>query len=146
MMPATLSDRNLGLLLLVTAGLLLVVELKYYTHMVSGILGAALLALGIMLVLGGEVSPAIAIAISAALGAIVVFLGTLGMRARKAKRLTGLETMIGEKGVSRTPLNPDGTVFVNGEYWQARSNHAIEAGQQVRVERIENMTIWVTEA
>jgi membrane-bound serine protease (ClpP class) len=136
------------LLLLISAALLLTIELKFYTHMISGIAGAALLAFGTIWLLQGpqRVSPALAIAVSAAFGIIIIFLGSLGMRARKAKHLTGLETLVGEKGVSSTPLNLEGTVFVNGEYWQARSNHAIEAGQAVRVERVDNMTIWVSEA
>jgi membrane-bound serine protease (ClpP class) len=135
------------LLLLICAALLLGIELKYYTHLVSGIAGTVLLAFGTILLLRGpeRVSPALAIAVSAAFGVIVVFLGSLGMRARTAKRLTGLQTLIGETGESRTPLNPDGTVFVNGEYWQAKSKQLIESGRRVRVERIENMTIWVTE-
>ncbi len=137
-----------GALLLILAGLLLAIELKYFTHMISGIAGAALLAIGTIVLFHGpqRVSPALAIAVSAALGVIIVFLGNLGMRASRAKRLTGIETMIGETGICRTPVDPEGTVFVNGEYWHARSNHAIEAGQRVRIERIENMTIWVTEA
>ncbi len=137
-----------GLALLISAALLLMIELKYYTHMISGVAGAALLAFGTILLLQGpqRIAPALAIAVSAAFGIIVIFLGFLGMRARKSKHLTGLETLVGETGVSRTPLDPEGTVLVNGEYWQARSNHAIEAGRQVRVERIDKMTIWVTEA
>ncbi|MBV8895278.1 MAG: hypothetical protein JO051_02120 [Acidobacteriaceae bacterium] len=137
-----------GLLLMICAGVLLAIELKYYTHMVSGIAGAALLAFGTILLLQGpeRVSPALAIAVSAAFGVIILFLGSLAMRARKAKRLTGLETMIGETGEARTLLNPEGTVFVNGEYWQAKSDHAIDAGRKVRVQRVDNMTIWVTEA
>ena len=137
-----------GLLLMICAGVLLAIELKYYTHMISGVAGAALLAFGTILLLQGpeRVSPALAIAVSAAFGVIIVFLGSLAMRARKAERLTGLETMIGETGEARTLLNPEGTVFVNGEYWQAKSDHAIDAGSKVRVQRVDNMTIWVTEA
>jgi membrane-bound serine protease (ClpP class) len=60
--------------------------------------------------------------------------------------LMGIETLVGQTGVSSTPLDPAGTVMVNGEYWQARSNQAIPAGQAVRVERVDNMTIWVREA
>jgi len=137
-----------GMLLLISAALLLTIELKYYTHMISGLAGAALLAFGSILLLQGpqRVSPVLAVAVSAAFGTIVIFLGFLGMRARKTRHLTGVEALIGETGVSRTPLDPEGTVFVNGAYWQARSNHVIQAGQQVRVERIDKMTIWVTEA
>ncbi|HEX4748007.1 MAG TPA: NfeD family protein [Bryobacteraceae bacterium] len=137
-----------GMLLLVIAVLLLTVELKFYTHMISGITGAILLAFGIILLFPApdRISPAFATAVSVAIGIIIVFLGTLGMRARKAKLLMGIETLVGQTGVSSTPLDPAGTVMVNGEYWQARSNQAIPAGQAVRVERVDNMTIWVREA
>ena len=145
MFVGMLSERDTGFLLLFFAVLFLAIELKFYTHMISGIVGAALLGFGLALLLRGEVPIAIDIAISAALGVIILFLGNLGMKASRTKRLTGLQTLLGEMGVSRTPLNPEGTVFVNGEYWQARADHAIEAGKKVRVEKIENMTIWVTE-
>lgn len=137
-----------GLVLLLCAGMLLGIELKYYTHMISGIAGALLFALGTIVLLQGpqRVSPAVGIGVSIALGTIIVFLGSLAMRVRKAKVLTGMEALIGETGTVRTPLNPEGTVFVNGEYWQARSNHLIDAGQKVRVERVDEMTVWVTEA
>ena len=137
-----------GVGLLLCAGLLLAIELKYYTHMISGIAGAVLFAFAAILLLRGpqRISPALAIAVSAALSTIIVFLGGLAMQARKAKVLTGLQTLIGETGLARTPLNPEGTVFVNGEYWHARSNQPIEAGQTVKVEKVEHMTIWVKEA
>jgi membrane-bound serine protease (ClpP class) len=136
-----------GLVLLLCAGLLLGIELKYYTHMISGIAGAVLFAFGSIVLLQGpqRVSPAVSIGVSIALGTIIVFLGSLGMRARKAKVLTGLQALVGETGTVKRALNPEGTVFVNGEYWQARSNHPIDAGQQVRVERVDEMTVWVTE-
>lgn len=148
MYPFSEAPTWYGLLLLVLAVTLLAVELKVYTHMISGIVGAILLAFGIILLFPapGQISPTVAIAVSAALGIIIIFLGTLGIRARKSKLLTGIQTLIGQTGVSSTPVNPAGTVFVNGEYWQARSNHAIEAGQPVRVERVDDLTIWVTEA
>ena len=137
-----------GLVLLLCAGLLLGIELKYYTHMISGVAGAVLFAFATIVLLQGpqRVSPAVAIGVSIALGTIIVFLGSLAMRTRKAKVLTGLQALIGETGTVRTPLDPEGTVLVNGEYWQARSNHPIGAGQKVRVEKVDDMTVWVTEA
>jgi membrane-bound serine protease (ClpP class) len=137
-----------GMLLLLIAVLLLAVELKFYTHMISGIVGAILLAIGFILLFPepDRISPAYAIAVSVAIGIIVVFLGTLGMRARRGKLLMGLQTLVGQTGIASTPLDPGGTVRVNGEYWQARSNHLIPAGQEVRVERVDSLTVWVTEA
>ncbi len=54
-------------------------------------------------------------------------------------------------GVARTEIYPDGvqphgTVFVHGEYWQARSNGTIAPGQRVCVERVQDLIVYVTEA
>ena len=148
MFPFSEAPTWYGMLLLLMAVLLLTFELKFYTHMISGIVGAVLLAFGIILLFPApdQISPAFAIAVSVAIGIIIVFLGTLAMRARKSKLLTGAQTLVGQTGVSSTPLDPAGMVLVNGEYWQARGNHSIPAGQPVRVERVDNLTIWVTEA
>ncbi|MGA8029574.1 MAG: NfeD family protein [Bryobacteraceae bacterium] len=137
-----------GLTLLALAVLLLTIEFKYYTHMISGAAGTILLAFGAIALLQGprRVTPGLAIAVSVAFGIITVFLGSLGMRARKSKHRTGLESLVGEIGVSRTELNPEGMVFLHGEYWKARSDHAIPAGQRVRVERIDELVAYVTEA
>jgi membrane-bound ClpP family serine protease len=63
-----------GMLLLVIAVLLLTVELKFYTHMISGITGAILLAFGIILLFPApdRISPAFATAVSVAIGIIIV--------------------------------------------------------------------------
>ena len=137
-----------GAALLAMALLLLGVELKFYTHMISGIAGSILLALGAVLLVQGphKISPGMGIGVSLAFGIITIFLGFLGMRARKSKRLTGLESMVGEIGVSRTEIDLRGTVLVRGEYWQARSDHRIPAGQRVRVERAEDLIVYVKEA
>ncbi len=137
-----------GLTLLALAALLLAIELKYYTHMISGLAGAILLGFGAMALVQGprRITPSLAFAVSLAFGIITIFLGFLGMRARKAKHLTGPESMVGEIGISRTEINPEGTIFVHGEYWQARSDHAIPAGQRVRVERVDELSVHVKEA
>jgi membrane-bound serine protease (ClpP class) len=137
-----------GLTLLVLAMILLTIELKYYTHMVSGIAGTILLAFGALALIQGprRITPGLAIAISTAFGIITIFLGLLGMRARKSKPMTGIQTLIGEIGVSRTDINPEGTVLVHGEYWRARSEQPIPAGQRISVRRIEDNLILEVEA
>ena len=137
-----------GITLLATALLLLAIELKYYTHMISGIAGAILLAFGAVFLLDGgkRITPALAFSVSLALGAIVVFLGLLGMRARRMRHLTGIETMVGNVGICKTDLDPEGTIFIHGEYWQARTVGRIPAGQRVVVENIQDLRLLVKEA
>ncbi len=137
-----------GMTILAVALLLLAIELKYYTHLISGVAGTVLLAFGALVLFTGpeRIAPALAIAVSVAFGAISIFLGVLAMRARQAKHATGLESLIGEVGVSRTELSPEGTVFVHGEYWRARSDRPIPAGKQVAVERVQDLLLYVKEA
>jgi membrane-bound serine protease (ClpP class) len=57
-----------------------------------------------------------------------------GIRAQKAKPVTGMEGFIGETGIVLTALNPLGTVRVHGEIWQAETlSGIIEVGRGVRV-------------
>jgi membrane-bound serine protease (ClpP class) len=137
-----------GVTLLGLAAILLMIELKYYTHMISGLAGTILLAFGAIILLQGphRVAPGVAIGVSVAFGIITVFLGLLGIKARKTKHLTGTESLVGAVGVSRTDLSPEGTVFVHGEYWRARSDHTIPAGQRVSIERVQDLLLFVKEA
>ncbi len=147
-----------GVALIALALLLLTVELRYYTHMVSGIAGTILLAFGATMILEGprRVSPALAVAVSVAFGVITIFLGSLAMRARRGEQMMGQQSLVGELGVSRTEISPEGsgietsktggTVFVHGEYWQARSDHTIAAGQRVSIERVQDLVVYVREA
>ena len=88
----------------------------------------------------------LSLALSTAFGLITIFLGTLGMRARRSKPATGMERLVGEVGVSRTALNPEGMVFVHGEYWKARSTEGIAAGERVRVDKVEDLMLVVRKA
>ena len=137
-----------GLTLLVLAVILLTIELRYYTHMISGIAGTVLLVMGALMLIQGprRITPGIAVSISAAFGIITIFLGLLGMRARKNKQMTGVDTLVGEVGVSRTEINPEGTVMVRGEYWRARSAQPILAGQRVSIRRVEDDLVVYVEA
>jgi membrane-bound serine protease (ClpP class) len=60
--------------------------------------------------------------------------------------MTGIETLVGELGVSRTEINPEGTVFVRGEYWQARSAQPIAAGERVSIKGVQRDLILEVEA
>jgi membrane-bound serine protease (ClpP class) len=137
-----------GITLIAVALLLLAIELKYYTHMISGIAGAILLALGSVFLLDGgkRITPALAVSVALAFGAVTIFLGLLGMRARQTRHLTGLEAMVGTVGVCKTDLDPEGTIFVRGEYWKARTAGRIPAGHHVVVENVQDLQLFVKEA
>ena len=58
----------------------------------------------------------------------------------------GATGMIGEVGVSRTPLEPEGQILVHGEYWDAVASTNIPAGAPVRVKAISGLKLLVEPA
>lgn len=57
----------------------------------------------------------------------------------------GREEMIGRTAVVKVVLNPEGTVFLEGERWDAISKEGeIEPGEEVTVTKIEGLKLWVT--
>ncbi len=58
----------------------------------------------------------------------------------------GVDELIGLIGVARTPLAPNGKVFVRGEYWSATGEQEIERGESVEVTAVEGMSLRVRRA
>jgi membrane-bound serine protease (ClpP class) len=67
------------------------------------------------------------------------------MRARFSTPTIGRESMLGEMGVARSPIDPDGTVEVRGAPWRARTNRAtpLAAGDRLRVVGIDGLVLEV---
>jgi membrane-bound serine protease (ClpP class) len=65
---------------------------------------------------------------------------------RSQKPVYGAEGMIGETAVVQTPLNPSGTVFVEGESWKAtlEQGEIVETGEEVTVIRVDGLKLIVT--
>ena len=118
---------------------------------VNGILatgGVIAMVLGIVILVDTDVPelqigwlPAIAITLPFA--AISVFLLQLAIRSFRFKVATGIEAMVGEFGEARTALDPEGTVFVHGELWNARSDSSVSPGQKIRIVSVQGMKLEV---
>ena len=67
------------------------------------------------------------------------------VRSRFSTPTIGREWMVGEEGVARTAIDPDGIVSVRGAPWRARTNRAtpVPAGEGVRVAAIEGLVLEV---
>ena len=84
------------------------------------------------------------IAVVAVTTALFAFVISKALLIQRKRVVTGREALIGKTGVVRRELNPDGTVFVNGEYWNARSTSGrIGAGEEVTVVQIEERILIV---
>jgi membrane-bound serine protease (ClpP class) len=137
-----------ALILILAAFVLFALEAKFQTHGVLTVGGIALMVLGMLLLVDGpipemRVKLATALAVSIPLGLITAFLMTIAIQARRNKVVTGEQGLIGEVGVVQVALNPAGKVFVHGELWDAIAPAGVEAGSNVVVRGIRNLTLEV---
>jgi membrane-bound serine protease (ClpP class) len=65
------------------------------------------------------------------------------LEASSAKPTHDLSGLIGQVGEARTRINDEGSVFVAGELWSARSEEPIPAGSSIRVLRREGFILVV---
>jgi membrane-bound serine protease (ClpP class) len=82
--------------------------------------------------------------LSAAFGAITVFLVRLAVRARRLKSRVGVDALVGLAASAMEPLNPEGHVLVDGEIWRAVADEAVAKGTALRVTGHKQFLLHVT--
>lgn len=136
-----------GVALLLLAVTLFVLEAKFTSHGILGIGGTISMVLGALLLINGPPEVRIhlttAVAVAVPFAVITMFLVSIVVQARRNKVLTGASGMIGEVGVTRTALEPEGQVLVRGEYWDAVATANIPAGARVRVKAVSGLKLLV---
>lgn len=79
-----------------------------------------------------------------AITALFVFVLSKGLLIQRKRPVTGPSSLVGQVGSARTDLAPEGKVFIQGEYWDARSLEGpIPAGRPVVVERLDGRRLLV---
>ena len=146
-----LPVQHTSVLLLFAALALMVLEAKFASHGVLGLAGVVCLVFGLATLVNGpvpEMRVHYGVAAGAGIGFGVITLGLawIAVKARRTKKLTGPEAMVGHVAVAMTPLAPTGQVEVRGEIWNARLASGMEtvpAGAEVRVESVDGLTLMV---
>ena len=146
-----LPIRYTAVLLLVAALGLLVLEAKIGGHGALATAGIVCLAFGTLTLVAAPVpemaiSPWVAFSVSAAFGAITVFLARLVVRAQRMKSRLGVDGLVGRSAKAMEPLTPEGHVLVAGEIWQAVASEPVEKGAPLRVVGHEQYLLHVTPA
>ena len=72
-----------------------------------------------------------------------VFVAGLVFRAQVAKPRTGTKGLVGEIGIVKKALTPEGKVFVHGELWNAKAQKTIDENIKVRVVNVVNLMLEV---
>ena len=146
-----LPVQHTAILLLVAAIGLMVLEAKFASHGALGIAGVLCLVFGLATLVNGptpdmRVHFGVAAGAGVGFGAITFGLAWIAFKARRAKRLTGPEAMLGHIAVAMTPLAPTGQVEVRGEIWKATlppNTPPVPARAQVTVRAIDGLTLTV---
>ena len=143
-----LPTRFAALVLILGAFALFGAEAKFASHGILTVGGIALLTLGGLLLVDSPIPEMrvhllTALAVSIPLGAITAFLMSIALKARRNKRVSGADGLIGETGIAQTPLMPRGKIFVHGELWDAVSSSDVATGESVVIRRIDGLLLQV---
>jgi membrane-bound serine protease (ClpP class) len=137
-----------GVVLILTALVLFVLEVKTPTHGVLLAGGIVAMVLGALMLINTP-WPEARIHLSTALAVIIpmvtigLILTRLALAARRAKAATGSAGMIDLVGIAQTDLEPDGKIWVHGEIWAARAKARVPKGARVRVRQVDGLTLEV---
>ena len=143
----TLPVNYAGLLLIVLAIIFFIAEIKVTSYGVLSLGGLVSLTLGsIMLFEDVMVSLRLIMPTILLMGGFFVVVSTLAFRAYRSKPKAGMDGMIGEVGQVKEPIDPEGLIFVHGEYWRAIAKEKIEPGERVEVEGADGLVLKVKRA
>lgn len=141
-----------GLLLILLAIALLILEVKVHSYGLLTVGGIVAMIIGSMMLINSplpEMRPSLQLIIPVAVGVslIFLFLVILVVKAHMQRAFTGKEGLVGEVGVAQTDLNPSGKIFVHGEIWNAEALESIPEGSKVEVvEVLEGLRVRVKKA
>jgi membrane-bound serine protease (ClpP class) len=144
----TLPINYAGLLLIIFAILLFILEIKIVSHGLLTVGGVVSLIIGGMMLVDTadpslRISKSIIFAVGLVIGAFVIIAFTLAYKARMAKPTTGIEGLIGQFGTAKSRIDQSGYAFVAGELWEATASEPIEDGSDIVVEEVKDLKIKV---
>jgi membrane-bound serine protease (ClpP class) len=139
-----------GLVLIGLAFVLFVVDIKAPTHGVLTVGGIASLIAGALILFNSplyRVSISAVVAVAAVTGLFFAFAIAKVVQAQRRPAVTGREGLMGALAQARTPLDPEGTVLVHGELWDAVVvAGTIAQGENVEVVAVDGFRLRVRKA
>jgi membrane-bound serine protease (ClpP class) len=146
----TLPVNYAGLLLIIFAIILFILEVKIISHGVLTISGVIAMLLG-SLMLFESPGPFMKLSLFLILPAVIVtalfFTVVVGLayKAYKRKPVTGAEGLVGMEGIANTDITKDrGMVLLQGEIWSAySSDETISKGEKIIIESVSGLKVKV---
>jgi len=141
-----------GLLLIAFAIALFIADIKVPSHGVLTTGGFVSFVVGSLLLTQDQapflrISLTLILTVAVLTVAFFIFAVGAGIQAQTRKVRTGREAMVGAIGIARSDLGSTGTVFLQGELWNARTLDApIATGEHVRVVGVTGLRLDVRKA
>jgi membrane-bound serine protease (ClpP class) len=139
-----------GVLLIILALALFILEAKFTSHGVLLLGGVISMLLGAMFLIRSPLTPGgvsfgVALAATLPFAFLTFFLMRLVLKSRKWKTATGKEELLGEEGLVTIALRggAEGMIRVHGELWTAASKGDIPVGEKVRILRVNGLKLEV---
>ncbi len=147
-----ISVNWLGVLLIALGVLFFALEVITPTFGALAISGVISMLIGSIILVSpdspyGDISLQVIIPVVVVSAAFFLTVAYFGFKAQKKKKLTGIEGMVGKKGIAETDItHRGGKVFIEGELWNAYSDEEIKKGEEVIVDSIEGLKLKVKRA
>lgn len=144
----TLPVNYAGFLLIVLAIIFFIMEMKITSYGLLSVAGIVSLFLGSLMLFEGT-TPDMKLSLNVLLPTIILISGffvviaSLVFRAQISKPTTGSRGLVGEIGIVKQALTPEGKVFVHGELWNAKARETIDEDVKVRVVDVVNLVLEV---
>ena len=148
-MSSILPVNLAGLALIGLSVVLFILDVYAPTHGVLTFGGIVAFFLGALMLFnradpGFHLSLAYIIPATLLTAAFFIFIVGAGLRAQLLPAKTGKEAMIGRTAPALARIDSQsGKVFIEGEYWNARSDTPIEAGETAEIVEIQGLTLKV---
>lgn len=145
-----------GMIFIVTAFVLFVLDIKAPTHGGLTAAGVGSLIVGALILFNSPGTPSfqrvslpLIIGTSLITGAIFFTILMIALRAQRAPARMGEESLPGRQGIAKSAINPHGNAQVGGELWSAdlaEGEDPIAAGERIEVVRVNGLRLVVRRA
>lgn len=147
----TLPINYAGVLLILLALILFILEFKVTSFGMLSVGGIISLTLGSLMLFDSSVpflrvSFDIIIPVVTVTSAFFILAVFLAIKAHRRKPTTGREGLLGTTGIVKSKIDPQGKVFIHGEYWDATSDEMIPEETRVEVIEVKHIGIKVKKA
>lgn len=140
-----------GVLLIILAVVLFILEVSVISYGLLSIGGVASLTIGLLMLFDADqdyfrVSIGVIVPLVVITSAFFLTLTALAVRAHLRKSATGMSGLIGLKGPVKVWSGAFGKVFVHGEWWSATGPEGLNPGDLVEVTRADGLKLTVRKA